>query len=169
MVAPTRAATVLWLANLVSAITPQTRLFGLRRALFVSAGVTVARQARICGTARIHHPNVSIGASWIGARVDVISTGSAPVRIGDRCDIGPGVALVTGTHVIGDHARRAGAGKAAAIEVGDGSWIGARATFLAGAGVGAGCIVAAGAVVTQQFGDDVLVAGVPAKVVRELP
>lgn len=168
MIGRLRSATALWLANLVSALTPQTRLFGLRRALFGAAGVTVAKQARLCGTVRIHHPNVSIGASWIGARVDIISTRSAPVRIGDRCDIGPGATLVTGTHEPGDHGRRAGAGTAAAIEIGDGSWVGARATFVAGAGVGAGCIVAAGAVLTQRFGDDVLVGGVPAKVLREL-
>lgn len=37
--------------------------------------------------------------------------------------------------------------------------------FMAGSSVGSNVVVAAGAVVTKQFGDGVIVGGVPAKVI----
>lgn len=53
------------------------------------------------------------------------------------------------------------------VRVGDGVWIGARATLLRGAVVAAGSIVGAGAVVTRAFGEPhVLLAGVPAREVK---
>jgi carbonic anhydrase/acetyltransferase-like protein (isoleucine patch superfamily) len=54
--------------------------------------------------------------------------------------------------------------------IGAGSLIGIGATVLGGARIGAGSLVAAGAVVLpgRSFPDGVLIAGVPAKVVREL-
>jgi acetyltransferase-like isoleucine patch superfamily enzyme len=53
------------------------------------------------------------------------------------------------------------------IRVGDGVWIGARATLLRGAVVAAGSVVAAGAVVTRAFCEPhVLLAGVPAREVK---
>ncbi|WP_454085374.1 acyltransferase [Georgenia sp. Marseille-Q6866] len=158
---------ILWLANLLSAVTPQTRWFGLRRAAYRAAGVDVAGTAEVNGTVRIHYPNVSIGErTWLGAGAQVISTSIAKVTIGARCDVGPGVMLVAGTHTIGGHERRAGPGDSAPISIGEGTWVGARALFLAGTVVGAGCVVAAGAVVRGEFPDDVLIAGVPAAVVR---
>lgn len=54
------------------------------------------------------------------------------------------------------------------INVGDNCWIGAKATFLDGASVGNNCVVAASAVVTKKFGDNVILAGVPAKIVRKI-
>jgi maltose O-acetyltransferase len=129
--------------------------------------VNVATTAKISGTARIHYPNVSIGeGTWLGAGAQVIATTEAKVQIGDRCDIGPGVMFVTGTHEMGTSERRAGAGHSERITIGDGTWVGARATFLAGAKVGAGCMVAAGSLVRGTFPDNVLIAGTPAVVVR---
>lgn len=159
---------LLWVANLVAAVTPQTRLFWLRAAFYRLAGVEVAAGARLNGLVRVHHRNARLGASWVGAGVQVIPTADAAVYIGDRCDIGPGAMFVTGTHELGRAERRAGRGCAHAVVVGDGCWIGARALFLAGSGVGSGCVVAGGAVVTRLFPENVLVAGVPARVVREL-
>jgi len=52
------------------------------------------------------------------------------------------------------------------VSIGENCWIGAKSTFLAGSGVGNNCIVAAGSVLTKRFPDDVIVAGIPAKVLR---
>lgn len=54
------------------------------------------------------------------------------------------------------------------VEIGRGSLIGMGAIILEGVKVGAGSIVGAGAVVTKDVPDGVVVAGVPAKVLREL-
>ena len=92
----------------------------------------------------------------------------APVHIGDRCDVGPGVEFITGTHAVGGPPRRAGEGTARPIDVEDGCWIGARATILPGVEIGDGCVVAAGSVVTDDCEPDGLYGGIPARRIREL-
>jgi acetyltransferase-like isoleucine patch superfamily enzyme len=69
---------------------------------------------------------------------------------------------------MGSHERRAGAVRHDPITIGNGSWIGASATVLAGVSIGSGAVVAAGAVVTEDVPDDVVVAGVPARIVKRL-
>ena len=54
----------------------------------------------------------------------------------------------------------------AGISIGDDCWIGAKSTFLDGANVGRGCVVAAGSVVKGQIPPFSVVAGVPARVVK---
>lgn len=54
------------------------------------------------------------------------------------------------------------------IAIGRGSLIGMGAIILEGVKIGAGSIVGAGAVVTKDVPDGVVVAGLPAKVMREL-
>ncbi|WP_348788966.1 acyltransferase [Leifsonia sp. NPDC080035] len=157
------------LVNLVSAVLPQTRAFGLRRRMYRSVGVRVGADVRINGGVVIQYPNVSIGAgTWVGRRSEFACSPRAAVIIGAHCDISQDVLFVTGSHEIGDTDKRAGSGTNRAISVGDGSWIGARATLLGGTVLGIGTVVAAGAVVTGEFPPNVLLAGVPAKVIREL-
>lgn len=158
---------LLWLANIFSTLSPQTRLFGLRRRFFQLGGVNVAPTAKICGTARIASKNVSIGeGTWLGAGAEIAAAYKSPVTIGARCDIAPGVMFVTGSHEMGDAERRAGEGTSAPIIIGDGTWIGTRATFIAGAAVGAGSMVDAGSLVRGEFPPNSLIAGVPARVIR---
>jgi len=93
---------------------------------------------------------------------------SAPVIIGDGCVISLEVALITSSHEISNATRRAGAVTARSIEVGNGTWIGARATVLPGVTIGSGCIVAAGAVVVRDCEPNGVYAGVPARRIRDL-
>lgn len=51
------------------------------------------------------------------------------------------------------------------IKIGDKCWIEAGAVFLDGAELGDGYVVGANAVVTKKFPDNVVVAGIPAKVI----
>jgi acetyltransferase-like isoleucine patch superfamily enzyme len=53
------------------------------------------------------------------------------------------------------------------IAIGDNCWIGARVTFLDGSRVAEGCVVAAGAVVRDEFPQFSVIAGAPARVVRD--
>ena len=57
--------------------------------------------------------------------------------------------------------------KTAPIRICDHVWIGQRATILKGVTIGEGSIVAAGAVVTKDVPPHSIVAGVPAKVIKE--
>ena len=88
--------------------------------------------------------------------------------IGSNCDLGPDVSFITGSHSIGSHARRAGDGYNADIQVGNGCWICAGASIMPGVQIGEGCVVASYACVTEDITDDCLAGGVPAKVFRML-
>ncbi|MDD5580245.1 MAG: hypothetical protein PHY16_13310 [Methylobacter sp.] len=92
----------------------------------------------------------------------------ALILIGERCDIGPAVEFVTGSHIIGASARRAGHGTAKSIVINDGCWIGTGSRILGGVNIGSGVVVAAGSVVIRDVPANVLVAGVPAVVKRKL-
>jgi len=92
----------------------------------------------------------------------------AEVVIGDRVNIGHDVMIITVDHEIGEAVRRAGWSEVAPVVIEDGAWIGSRATILPGVRVGAGAVVAAGAVVTQDVPSHTLVGGVPARELRRL-
>jgi len=93
---------------------------------------------------------------------------SAPVTIGANISVGNHVRFVTTGHEIGSMHKRCGAAKPAPIKVRDGAWIGACATILPGVTIGKGAVVAAGALVNRDVPANVLVAGVPARIVRNL-
>lgn len=57
---------------------------------------------------------------------------------------------------------------AESIVVGKGVWIGAGVIVLGGAVIGAGSVVAAGAVVIGTIPENVMVGGVPARVIKDL-
>ena len=54
------------------------------------------------------------------------------------------------------------------ITIGDNCWIATGAIITAGVSLGNHVVVAAGAVVTKSFPDNVLIAGVPARIVKQL-
>ena len=94
--------------------------------------------------------------------------GNGTVTIGDNCDIAPDVTFLTGGHQMGDHSRRAGKGESYHITVGSGVWIGGRVTLLLNTSIGDGSMIAACACVPKDVPADTMVAGVPAKVMKEL-
>ncbi|WP_414655462.1 acyltransferase [Frigoribacterium sp. CFBP9029] len=159
----------LHIANLVSSLLPQTRCFALRRRIYRHAGIALAGSSRINGGVVFQNANVSIGQdSWVGRRTEFVSTSNAHISIGSNCDISQDVLFVVGSHEIGESDRRAGKGKSRPISVGDGTWVGARATFLGGSSVGKGVVVGAGSTVIGDYPDNVLLVGTPARIIRYL-
>lgn len=160
-----------YLVNLLVGLIPPTRGFGLKRTLWRITGDRVGQGACINGGAKVWGVGrLSVGdGSWLGMNLHVIVPEDAEVTIGANVDIGPDVLLECGSHDIGGPERRAGTERANSIEIGAGTWIGCRATVLGGARVGTGSMVAAGAmVVAGEYPDNTLLAGVPARVVRQL-
>jgi maltose O-acetyltransferase len=92
------------------------------------------------------------------------------IRIGNDVSFGPETMILTSTHDTraGTTARRAVEVSRKPVVIKDGAWLGARCTILPGVTVGEGAIVAAGAVVHRDVPPNTLVAGVPARVVKEL-
>ena len=161
---------LLHIANTVSAILPATRFFRFKSGMYRLAGLDIGSNVKICGGARIYYPNVTIGDNtWLGIGALIVSTKLCRVTIGANCDIAPRVTVTVGSHVIGGPERRASdRADSNSISIGDGTWVGAGATFIAGSGCGYGAVIAAGSVVTKNFGPNVLVGGVPGRVIREL-
>jgi len=160
----------LYAVNLISGLLPQSRAFVLRRSLYRAAGVNLSPNVRLNGGVIIQNPNVRIGeGTWIGRRTEFAATSRSLISIGSSCDISQDVLFITGSHDIGDSERRAGASdRSLPIEVGNGSWIGARVTMLGGSSIGKGVIVAASSLVRDVFPDNVLIAGTPARIIRYL-
>lgn len=52
------------------------------------------------------------------------------------------------------------------IKIGGNCWVGSKVTILDGVEIGSNCIVAAGAVVNTSFPDNVLIGGVPARILK---
>jgi acetyltransferase-like isoleucine patch superfamily enzyme len=98
----------------------------------------------------------------------VFST-NARVEVGDRVLISEEVVIadhfVTTPFTPGPRGGRDPEGSAATIVIGDDGWIGTRAVILAGARLGTGVIVGAGAVVDLEVPPYAIVAGNPARVV----
>ncbi len=92
------------------------------------------------------------------------------IRIGNDVSFGPEVMILTTTHDIksGSPGRRAVDQFVLPVRIGNGAWLGARCTILPGVTVGDGAVVAAGSMVTQDVPPNTMVAGIPARVVREL-
>lgn len=59
--------------------------------------------------------------------------------------------------------------KTAAIKIGEKSWIGFNVIILKGVSIGEGAVVGAGSVVTKDVPPYTIVAGNPAKIIREIP
>ena len=93
-----------------------------------------------------------------------IDTGG--ITIGDGALIGHNVVLATINHDLEPEHRADLWLKP--IHIGKNAWIGANATILAGVSIGENAVVAAGAVVTKDVPDGVMVGGVPAKIIKTI-
>ncbi|MFZ0547944.1 MAG: acyltransferase [Candidatus Promineifilaceae bacterium] len=132
----------------------------------IGHGTFMADTPTIAGVGDIYK-RLHIGKSCyfnIGCFFDL----NADIRIDDNVSCGQQVMLLTHTHEIGYEYRRAGKLLPLPVHIEDGVWLGARCIILPGVTVGRGAVVAAGAVVTKDVVPQTLVAGVPARVIRQL-
>jgi acetyltransferase-like isoleucine patch superfamily enzyme len=110
--------------------------------------------------------NITIGrAVFIG--YECMFTGHGAIDIADEVMISNRVNLVTAGHPVEPDKRRAYV-TVEPITIERNVWIGTAATVMPGVHIGADSVVAAGAVVTHDVPRATLVAGVPAKVLRNL-
>ena len=89
------------------------------------------------------------------------------IEIGDNVLIGQQVVIATLNHDL--HPQKRANMLPAPVKIGDGVWVGAHATILAGVTVGDGAVIAAGAVVTKDVPANTVVGGVPAKIIKTIP
>ena len=161
------------LVQLVVGFMPTAAFGRLRAGLYRLGGLSIGRRTRLLGRLEIEGtgdiaPNVRVGHDCL-LNSPLYLNASAPITIGNHVGIGHHVVIITDTHHIGAAAARAGERVARPVSIEDGAWIAARVTILPGVTIGRGTVVAAGAVVTRDVPPNTLVAGVPARVKRELP
>jgi maltose O-acetyltransferase len=111
--------------------------------------------------------NIHVGDNFY-ANYDLIILDVCEVRIGHNCMIAPRVSIFTAAHPVDAPTRISGLEFGKPITIGDNVWIGGHAVINPGVTIGNNVVIAAGAVVTRDVPDNVVVGGVPAKVLRQL-
>lgn len=99
-----------------------------------------------------HHPSCYIQAN-------------EKIIIGKNFRYGPNVHIISANHDLNDYAKHSPAKE---IIIGNNCWVGSGSILLSGTKLGNHVIVAAGAVVNSEFPNDVIIAGVPAKIIKQL-
>jgi len=115
-------------------------------------------------------PTVRIGAkTFINNGCSVVA--GTVVDIGRDVLLGPHVTVVDEDHAFdqpGVAVARSGMTDGGSVIIGDGAWLAANCVILGGTTIPAGSVVAANSVVRGRFEGRVLLAGAPARVIRQL-
>jgi maltose O-acetyltransferase len=92
----------------------------------------------------------------------------APVRIGARTLLGPGVQVYTASHPLLPEERAKGLEFGVPVTIGNDVWIGGGAIVCPGVTIGDGAVIGAGSVVTRDVPARVFAAGNPCRVLKPL-
>ena len=116
--------------------------------------------------------NNAVGDVIIGdhTRIGLHNTIIGPVEIGNNVNLAQGITVTALNHNFSDSNKRIDEQgvNTNPVTIEDDVWIGANAVVLPGVTIGNHCVVAAGAVVTKDVPPHSLVAGVPAKVIKQI-
>jgi len=160
-----RYALPVWLVGLLSDWWPENslscRVRGALLKFFVGEcgdGFAIGRDCQLNRSERL-----TIGdRCYIARNAWIQSLGT--VTLEDEVVCGPYVVIASTNHGFVNGTTVGGGTFPKPIRIGRGTWIGARAVITAGVTIGRGNLVAAGAVVTRDTPDNVIVGGVPARV-----
>ena len=89
-------------------------------------------------------------------------------RIGNYCMFAPNVVISTTGHPVHPSFRDKGAQFSLPVVIKDHVWIGSNVTIMPGVTIGENSVIGAGSVVTKDIPANVVAAGVPCKVMREI-
>ena len=116
--------------------------------------------------------NNAVGDVMIGdhTRIGLHNTIIGPVLIGNHVNLAQGITVTALNHIFENSEKRIDEQgvSTSAVVIEDDIWIGANAVVLPGVTIGHHSVVAAGAVVTKDVPPHSLVAGVPAKVIKQI-
>ena len=132
---------------------------------------------RIQGPIAFHYgKHTKIGKNFF-ANFNFTVQDDGEVTIGNDCNFGPNVTIVTPVHPMVASERRlmrTGAGEekrlcyAKPVHIGNDCWFGSNVTVCPGVTIGDGCVIGAGSVVTRDIPANSFAAGVPCRVIREI-
>ena len=149
---------------LIMHITGHIPSHNFRRLIYRLGGVKIGKGSTFHMGARFYNPhNIKIGKDTIVGEKAVLD-GRDLLIIGDHVDIASEVMIYNSKHDVNDPSFKA---VNAPVEIGDYVFIGPRAIILPGVKIGRGAVIAAGAVVTKDIAEFMIVGGVPAKEISE--
>jgi acetyltransferase-like isoleucine patch superfamily enzyme len=159
-------------ARILAAPLPRGSLSRSRAGIYRLLGLSVGRGTLIMSNLSIvggrgSWRNVTVGSDCF-INQDCVLDATGRIDIGNDVNFGHGVLITTSAHRLGQPDRRAGLLEPKPVSIGDGAWLASRVVVLPGVDVGAGAIVAAGAVVTRSVAAHTLVGGIPAREIRPL-
>jgi maltose O-acetyltransferase len=133
-----------------------------------SRGATIGERVVVFGSFRFHGDpkNLTIGDDCT-INGGAVLNASAPLTLGKHVRVSNQAQIQT-DELVPESAQRHREHRYGSVVVGDGAWLAAGCVIVPGVSIGAGAIVAAGAVVTKDVDSYVIVAGVPARVMRSL-
>lgn len=119
----------------------------------------------------VHYTSIVSGDITFGKNVAPYFANSAGcyiqgrngITIGDNTMFAPGVKIISANHNLEDFTKH---DDGPPIKIGNGCWLGANAVILPGVELGDNVIVGAGSVVTKSFTSNLIVGGVPAKIIK---
>ena len=111
--------------------------------------------------------NIEVGDNFF-ANYNLIILDVAKVRIGDNAQIAPNVSIYTAGHPIHPDSRNSGYEYGIDVTIGDNVWIGGNAVIMPGVTIGDNVVIGAGSVVTKDLPDNVIAAGNPCRIIREI-
>ncbi|HSU17025.1 sugar O-acetyltransferase [Longimicrobium sp.] len=111
--------------------------------------------------------NIRMGRNTF-VNYDCVFLDPGRITIGADVQIAPAVQIYTAGHPLDAEERRSGAEFARPVTIGDGVWIGGGAIICPGVAIGANAVIGAGSVVTRDLPPNVVAAGNPCRVLREL-
>lgn len=111
--------------------------------------------------------NVHFGSGiYAGTNLTLVDDGQ--IYVGDRVLFGPNVTVAAVGHPLHALLRRQEMAFVRDVHIGENVWIGAGAIILPGVTIGKNSVIGAGAVVTRDVPESVVVAGNPARIIREI-
>ena len=157
-----------FLMNVVFSL-PRYRLFiFFKKVLLLVMGAKIGRGVVIYPGVWITPGRNLVIKNYVDLAKDVLITTNGGVEIGERTLIGYRTQILSSDHTIppigepfpisGDNHKK--------IIIGKDVWIGANCLITAGVTIGNGAVIAGGSVVTKDVQENVIVGGVPAKIIK---
>ena len=148
-----------------------------RQAILDRLLAAVGEGTRMLGPIHFHYGCHTTIGSGCFMNFNFTVQDDAPVTIGDHCNFGPNVTIVTPLHPLLPDERRGivcsdGVERflcyAKPVVIGHDCWFGANVVVCPGVTVGENCVIGAGSVVTREIPANSFAAGVPARVIRPI-
>lgn len=136
------------------------RIFGINRKIPISIHYT----SRVQG-----YHNMTLGETVkyslaVSASANIVVSDGTTLTIGEDTIFAQNVCIRTSNHDLIDRSKYI----KDSVSIGDNCWLGHGAVMLPGSSIGNNVTVGANSVVTKSFGDNLVIAGIPAKVIKEV-